>query len=91
MIENSCRKLMQRDILSNIDPVVQDEVCADECYEELAVRYAKLLDLGCYDSTNEHEAASGRLKAGSFRLACQKTTANEYCSKFSAGLWCTFL
>lgn len=81
VVENDCRMLERADILAYKSPEEQEALCLNSCYDSLANRYSLLLEHGCYGGADEHESAAGRLRAGAFRLACQKTMADEYCSK----------
>lgn len=80
LVENDCSKLQQLDLLANKEEEDQIAICSNSCFGTMADLYGQLLIENCFqDQADAREAANGRMYAGSFRLACQQTTALEYC------------
>lgn len=80
---NDCKALVTANIMDARTDEEQKNLCANSCYDALNAKYKTLLDNDCFDDGAEgdaDEAASARLQAAAYQIACQTRTDSKYCS-----------
>jgi hypothetical protein len=89
LVTSDCSELVTAGAMNYRSDEDQKALCANSCYSTLNAKYKTLLDNDCFAEESEgdaDEAASARLQAAAYQLACQTYEDGKYCGKPCSGL-----